>query len=103
MNSNSIALDCYLQLLHCDNVTSSYGYNHGACDQLAPVLHVLKVRKLFGETAYTRCSLLFVLQDHQVISAIASYFQRTIPEVAWNNEDQFISVLNKAGLTDQTA
>jgi hypothetical protein len=42
-------------------------------------------------------------QDHQVISAIASYFQHPIPEVAWNNEDQFISVLNKAGLTDQTA
>jgi hypothetical protein len=49
--------------------------------------------------------LLFNLhaQDHQVISAIASYFQHPIPEVAWNNEDQFISVLNKAGLTDQTA
>jgi hypothetical protein len=42
-------------------------------------------------------------QDHQVITAIASYFQHPIPEVAWNNEDQFISVLNKAGLTDQTA
>eukprot|EP00882_Tetradesmus_deserticola_P008322 GHRQ01008774.1.p1 GENE.GHRQ01008774.1~~GHRQ01008774.1.p1 ORF type:complete len:492 (+),score=257.21 GHRQ01008774.1:272-1747(+) len=42
-------------------------------------------------------------QDHQVISAIASYFQHPIPEVAWNNEDQFISVLNKAGLTDQVA
>lgn len=43
------------------------------------------------------------LQDHAVITAIASYFQHPIPEVAWNNEDQFISVLNKAGLTDQTA
>lgn len=42
-------------------------------------------------------------QDHAVITAIASYFQHPIPEVAWNNEDQFISVLNKAGLTDQTA
>jgi hypothetical protein len=47
--------------------------------------------------------LIFCLQDHQVITAIASYFQHPIPEVAWNNEDQFISVLNKAGLTDQTA
>jgi hypothetical protein len=42
-------------------------------------------------------------QDRQVITSIARYFQHPIPEVPHDNEDQFISVLNKAGLTDQTA
>lgn len=41
-------------------------------------------------------------QDMGVVNAIASYFQHPIPEVPWNDEDAFISVLNKAGLTDQT-
>jgi hypothetical protein len=34
---------------------------------------------------------------------IANYFNRVIPEVAHENEDDFITVLNQAGLTDQTA
>eukprot|EP00775_Hariotina_reticulata_P011099 gene11099-11253_t len=41
-------------------------------------------------------------QDQQIVQAIASYFQHPIPEVPWDDEDQFISVLNRAGLTDQT-
>jgi hypothetical protein len=35
------------------------------------------------------------------MQSIADYFQHPIPEVPWNNEDEFIAVLNKAGLTDQ--
>lgn len=42
-------------------------------------------------------------QDQAAMQSIANYFQHPIPEVPWNNEDEFISVLNKAGLSDQTA
>lgn len=41
-------------------------------------------------------------QDQMAMQSIADYFQHPIPEVPWNNEDEFISVLNKAGLTDLT-
>lgn len=41
--------------------------------------------------------------DQMAMQSIADYFQHPIPEVPWNNEDEFISVLNKAGLTDLTA
>lgn len=51
-------------------------------------------------SAVVCCALL--LQDQQAMQTIADYFQHPIPEVPWNNEDEFISVLNKAGLTDQT-
>jgi hypothetical protein len=34
---------------------------------------------------------------------VGEYFNRTIPEVQYENEDDFITVLNSAGLTDQTA
>uniref|UniRef100_A0A383VSD2 RNA helicase n=1 Tax=Tetradesmus obliquus TaxID=3088 RepID=A0A383VSD2_TETOB len=41
-------------------------------------------------------------QDLHTITAITSYLQQPIPELVWNNEDQFTSALNSAGLTDQT-
>lgn len=37
------------------------------------------------------------------MQTISDYFNRQIPEIAWNNEDEFVTVLNEAGLTDQTA
>lgn len=42
-------------------------------------------------------------QDEQLMREVAEYFNRTIPEVTHSDEDGFIEVLNKAGLTDQTA
>lgn len=48
------------------------------------------------------CAVLGVSQDQMAMQSIADYFQHPIPEVPWNNEDEFISVLNKAGLTDLT-
>ena len=44
------------------------------------------------------CAVL--LQDQQAMQTIADYFQHPIPEVPWNNEDEFVNVLKKAGLTD---
>ncbi len=35
--------------------------------------------------------------------SIAEYFRKDIPDVPWDDEDAFIGVLNKAGLTDQAA
>lgn len=32
---------------------------------------------------------------------ISQYFERDIPEVPYNDEDHFLDVLRKAGLTDQ--
>jgi ATP-dependent RNA helicase DDX19/DBP5 len=42
-------------------------------------------------------------EDARVVDSIARYFARDIPEVAWDDEEAFIEVLRKAGLTDQTA
>lgn len=64
------------------------------CDTLEMHMHC------HNHTAVLCCVVL--LQDQQAMQTIADYFQHPIPEVPWNNEDEFISVLNKAGLTDQT-
>jgi hypothetical protein len=42
-------------------------------------------------------------KDARVMSQVAEYFNRAIPEVAHDDEDGFIRVLNEAGLTDSTA
>jgi ATP-dependent RNA helicase DDX19/DBP5 len=41
-------------------------------------------------------------EDARVVDSIARYFARDIPDVPWDDEEAFIEVLRKAGLTDQT-
>jgi len=41
--------------------------------------------------------------DSKIMQTVSDYFRRQIPEIAFNNEDEFIRVLNEAGLTDTTA
>jgi hypothetical protein len=38
--------------------------------------------------------------EQRVINEIAAYFKHEIPEVPHDDEDKFIEVLKKAGLTD---
>jgi len=40
--------------------------------------------------------------DAGVVDAISRYFARDIPDVPWDDEEAFIGVLRKAGLTDQS-
>lgn len=42
-------------------------------------------------------------QDAAMMREVAEYFNRAIPEIRAEDEDAFISALNQAGLTDQTA
>lgn len=72
---------------------------------LWPAAHSLRITWRLPHHLCPAVSLtsLLLVQDQQVINSIARYFQHPIPEVPFDNEDQFISVLNKAGLTDQTA
>lgn len=42
------------------------------------------------------------LQEARQMQMISDYFQRTIPEVPFSDEDAFLAVLRNAGLTDQT-
>jgi hypothetical protein len=39
-------------------------------------------------------------QEKAVLDAIQDYFQVDIPEVPYDDEDAFLEVLKKAGLTD---
>lgn len=39
-------------------------------------------------------------QEENVVATIADYFQRAIPEVPFDDEEKFVSVLKEAGLTD---
>ncbi len=81
------------------------GGGGGVCNQEGPVccatsyticyLHCSVTRALCGGASHR-------VQDRSTMDSIASYFRHPIPEVSWNDEDEFISVLNKAGLTDQT-
>ncbi|WIA32833.1 hypothetical protein OEZ86_006011 [Tetradesmus obliquus] len=63
-------------------------------------------QRISGSVAAGRKGAVFNLitgaQDFHSLTAITSYLQQPIPELVWNNEDQFISALNTAGLTDQT-
>jgi hypothetical protein len=40
------------------------------------------------------------LQEIRVVNEIATYFNTDIPEVPYDDEDKFVEVLKKAGLTD---
>ena len=44
--------------------------------------------------------LLLVLQEQLVVDEIQGYFRHEIPAVAHDDEDAFVAVLRKAGLTD---
>ncbi len=48
----------------------------------------------------TTCVGVVILQEKGVLDAIQDYFEVDIPEVAHDNEDAFLEVLKKAGLTD---
>lgn len=39
------------------------------------------------------------VQEVSQVDQIATYFHKDIPEVPYNNEDAFLDVLQKAGLT----
>jgi hypothetical protein len=39
-------------------------------------------------------------QEESLVQAIANYFQRSIPEVPFDDETKFVEVLKEAGLTD---
>ena len=39
-------------------------------------------------------------QEKQILSSISEYFKHEIPEVPYNDEDEFLNVLKEAGLTD---
>lgn len=49
------------------------------------------------QTSCIRCLPLCVwsLQDGVVIDRISEYFKKAIAEIAWDDEDVFIDVLNK--------
>ena len=40
------------------------------------------------------------LQEKQILDSISEYFKHEIPEVPYNDEDEFMNVLKEAGLTD---
>ena len=40
------------------------------------------------------------VQERLVLDAIQQYFQHEVPEVTYDDEDAFVDVLQKAGLTD---
>lgn len=40
------------------------------------------------------------LQEKQILDSISEYFKHEIPEVPYNDEDEFLNVLKEAGLTD---
>ena len=39
-------------------------------------------------------------QERKVVDEIQAYFRHDIPEVAFDDEDRFVEVLRRAGLTD---
>ncbi len=40
------------------------------------------------------------MQEKQILDSISEYFRHEIPEVPYNDEDEFLNVLKEAGLTD---
>lgn len=42
----------------------------------------------------------FSMQEKQILDSISEYFKHDIPEVPYNDEDEFLNVLKEAGLTD---
>lgn len=42
-------------------------------------------------------------QERRVIDEIEAYFKHPIPEVPYDNEEEFVNVLRRAGLTEQEA
>ncbi len=40
------------------------------------------------------------MQEKQILDSISEYFKHEIPEVPYNDEDEFVNVLKEAGLTD---
>lgn len=99
-SSSSSSVSCGLLLLSslCDALRT----RHPACRCASwhtRVLHTDALPPIFHPPHTNPAHI----QDRQVINAIATYFSHPIPEVPHDDEDAFISVLNKAGLTDQTA
>ena len=44
--------------------------------------------------------LALCMQEESLVQAISNYFQRSIPEVPFDDETKFVEVLKEAGLTD---
>jgi hypothetical protein len=40
------------------------------------------------------------VQEKRILDSISEYFKHDIPEVPFNDEDEFLEVLKQAGLTD---
>ena len=74
--------------------------------QKARVLHAFRVHVLFFQNTHLPVEglralrMLRGMQEKQILDSISEYFKHEIPEVPYNDEDEFVNVLKEAGLTD---
>lgn len=77
-------------------------FNLVSGEQVRRLTTCVKLRSCMAQCASVRCTwiVVHVLQEKRILDSISEYFKHDIPEVPFNDEDEFLEVLKQAGLTD---